>query len=70
MNQRQYRHIRDKEVYTVLFQAFNVETQKNQVVYINRKGQIFTRNEEMFLCKFEAVKEIEQYLIEPREPHP
>lgn len=69
MQQRQYRHIRDKEIYTYLFEAFNVETQLSQVVYINRLGQIFTREVSKFHEKFEIMGGSEQESIRPHDPH-
>jgi len=64
-----YQHKRTGVLYTKLFTAFNVETQDHHSIYVNDKGEIFSRNSIKFAENFTLIEANPQSKITPKEPH-
>lgn len=62
-----YRHKRTGVEYRVLFESFDVETQRRHIVYVSiANGQIFNRDRDIFAQNFEYVCDT-QAQIEPKK---
>jgi len=64
-----YLHIKTNQTYRVLFEAFDVQTQRPAIVYMNTEGQMFVRDHELFNRHFSYIND-PQADIQPKGEKP